>query len=438
MAKLIQKTKFLLRGGGCGTSQMIQYRQKTKISKKDKDQDIDNFISRFNFYVEQIFTKPAVATNQQESQEIMIAIQWFIYQEEIIYKLNKNAAKVMKSYDLILEGIRKLLKSCLIYIRTDQFKCYYIIQIITSLSKVIFSFHIMNDERFMKCDVQKEFLNITCELKQQMEIEKNDLTQIQMEIYLFLTKTSFEMVPNNSNEKEEILKGCLNGIITSIKQMKPSAELFEALFQGACLLYKMNSIQNNRKQYEVYFQIDMLQWEIIKYFSNEEHNLGEVISKIQTVHEKLVKNSNSWKNHFLWIQMIGKISVYHPKLTEHKLNQLTSSYGFSSKEIWKQYLNNGLLIQMNYCNAEAIIQLNQFKKKQLLQLDRRILEDCFKEWENFILLQDFLLNEQNSNVLFTFQAYLKCKFELGSVQAQKDNNLLKVIQIQNFFRFHYF
>ena len=37
-----------------------------------------------------------------------------------------------------------------------------------------------------------------------------------MELYLFLTKTSFEIAPNNSKEREEILKGCLSGIISSI------------------------------------------------------------------------------------------------------------------------------------------------------------------------------------------------------------------------------
>ena len=37
-----------------------------------------------------------------------------------------------------------------------------------------------------------------------------------MENYLFLIRTSFEIAPNNSTEREEILKGCLSGIISSI------------------------------------------------------------------------------------------------------------------------------------------------------------------------------------------------------------------------------
>ena len=47
------------------------------------------------------------------------------------------------------------------------------------------------------------------------------------------------MAPNNSNERNEILKGCLCGIIGSIAEMKPTAELIESLFQGACLFYEM-------------------------------------------------------------------------------------------------------------------------------------------------------------------------------------------------------
>ena len=39
------------------------------------------------------------------------------------------------------------------------------------------------------------------------------------------------MAPNNSNERNEILKGCLYGIIGSITEMKPTAELIQSLFR---------------------------------------------------------------------------------------------------------------------------------------------------------------------------------------------------------------
>ncbi|CAD8130151.1 unnamed protein product [Paramecium sonneborni] len=434
MLSLANKTTSLLRGGGCGSVKISPH---TDENLKSDNQAIQNFINRYNYFVEKICTKAAVAANQSESQEIMIAIQWFIFQEEYIYKLIKNCQNVKKSYNLILDGIRKLMKSCLIYIRTDYFKCLYILQTTASLSKVIFSFHIMNEERFMKYELQKEFLDISDELKQQMEIEKNDLIHIQMELYLFLTKTSFEMAPNNSNEREDILKGCLSGVIGSIMQMKPNAELLESLFKGALLAYKMYAVSKNRKQYEVYFQIDMLQWEIINYFKNEkEKNLVEIIEKIQTIHEQLVKNSINWKTHFLWIQMIGKILIYNPMLTKQKLYQLTSQFnlGASSRQMWKEYQNKGLLIQMNHSNDQAVILLNQLQNKELLQLDRVILEDCFKEWENFLLLKDYFLNEKNPNIYFTFQSYLQIKLKIGSIEPQKDENIL-IGKILTFFDF---
>ncbi|CAD8198799.1 unnamed protein product [Paramecium octaurelia] len=193
-------------GGGC----VLVNQLKSGISQSD-NQDLYNFFNKFYFYVEKICTKAVVAADSSESQEIMIALQWFIFQEENIYNLNKNAQSVVKSYDLILKGIKKLLKSCLICIRTDSFKCLYILQITASLSKVIFSFHVLNEKRFMKCDLQQEFLDISDELRQQMQIEKNDLIQNEMEVYLFLTKTSFEISPNNGKEKEKILQGCLYG-----------------------------------------------------------------------------------------------------------------------------------------------------------------------------------------------------------------------------------
>ncbi|CAD8166294.1 unnamed protein product [Paramecium pentaurelia] len=102
----------------------------------------------------------------------MKAIQWFVYQEKCIYNLIKNIYNVKKSYDLILEGITYLLKSCLFYIRTDFFKCFYILQITTSLSKVIFSFHLMNEQRYMKFVTKHELIDICDEIKQQIDIEK--------------------------------------------------------------------------------------------------------------------------------------------------------------------------------------------------------------------------------------------------------------------------
>ncbi|CAK86295.1 unnamed protein product (macronuclear) [Paramecium tetraurelia] len=368
----------------------------------------------------------------------MIALQWFIFQEEIIYNLNKNAQSVVKSYDLILKGIRKLLKSCLVYIRTDAFKCLYILQTTASLSKVIFSFHLLNQGRFMKCDLQQELLDISDELNQQMEIEKNDLIQNQMELYLFLTKTSFEISPNNSNEREEILKGCLSGIIRSIIDMKPNEELFESLFQGACHLYNLYAVSNNRKQFEVYFQIDMLQWEIINYFKNEKlQNLDEIILHVQEIHDKIVKNSNVWKYHYLWVQMIGKILQYNPLLTKEKLSQIINSFnqGLKPDQIWKEYQRKGILIQMNNRNDQAVIQLHQLQNNQLSQIDRKILETCFKEWEVFLLLKDYLINEQYQNIPFTFGSYLNSKLAIELKEIKKNEIIFAIKNIKRFLGF---
>ncbi|CAD8215457.1 unnamed protein product [Paramecium octaurelia] len=159
---------------------VVELQKQIRNNQKSKNQTIQIItisLRNSNFYVEIICTKAVVAADQSENQQIMNALQWFCFQEENIYNLNKNAESVVKSYDQILEGIRKLLKSCLIYIRTDSFKFLYIIQTTASLSKVIFSFHMLKKNRFMKCDLQQEFLDISDELIQNMEIEKNDLIQ---------------------------------------------------------------------------------------------------------------------------------------------------------------------------------------------------------------------------------------------------------------------
>ncbi|CAD8182028.1 unnamed protein product [Paramecium pentaurelia] len=407
-----QKESILL-GGGCCPPRTSPLEQ---LIQKSDNQDIYTFFNKFRFYVQIICTQAVVAADKSESQEIMIAIQWFIFQEENIYKLNKSSQSVAKSYDLIFQGIRELLKSCLIYVRTDPFKCFYILQITASLSKVIFSFHLKNDKRFMECDLQKEILEICDKLRQQMEIEKNDWIQSQLELYLFLTKTSFQMAPTNRSERDKLLYGCLKGIINSLIEMKPNMELLETLFQGLCQLYNMYIENKNRKYYQVYFYIDILQWEIIYSFKNEQlQDLEEILFRIEAIYKKIVSNSNIWKYHYLWIQMIGKILIYNPLIAKQKFYQLTKTHksGAKSSQIWKEYQNKGFLIQVNKIDDQALIQLNSLKNNQLLQIDRPIFEECFKGWENFLLLKDFLLNEQYQNFPFTFGSYLNRKLDFG-------------------------
>ncbi|CAD8092137.1 unnamed protein product [Paramecium primaurelia] len=76
-----------------------------------------------------------------------------------------------------------------------------------SIQSDIFSIqeNIRNDQKFINCDTQKQFVDICDELRQQIEIEMNDLIQSQLELYLFLTKTSFQISPNDGKERDDIL-----------------------------------------------------------------------------------------------------------------------------------------------------------------------------------------------------------------------------------------
>ncbi|CAD8092496.1 unnamed protein product [Paramecium primaurelia] len=398
MSDLLNKITSPLRGGGFGSIKIIP---NTDEVQKPYIQEIENFITRFDSFVQTIQTKAA----------------------ENIYKLIKNSSKVLKSYNLILDGILKLLKSCLFYIRTDSFKLLFILTS-ASLSKVIFSFHIRKDQRFMNCDTQK---HICEELRQQMEIEKNDLIHTQLELYLFLTKTSFQMAPNDSKESDDILQGCLNGIINSIIDVKPNTELLIQLFHGACLLY-------NTGQYELYFQINMLQLEILNNQKNDnELNLEQIILQIEKTHEKFKEleisfflDLNDWKNPNIYFSQNKK------KIKAHQLLNL--------KEKWKEYLKKGFLIKMNHSNDQAIILLNEFNNNELTQVDILILVDTFKEWENLILLKDFLMNEEyktkKMKQLETFNNFLFDYFDqitgfssgkLQEIGSHKD-------KLQNFIR----
>ncbi|CAD8089075.1 unnamed protein product [Paramecium primaurelia] len=61
---------------------LFRMNPRTYANLQSDIQDIDNFIIKFSSFVEIICAKADVAINSIESQEIMLAIQWFIFQEE--------------------------------------------------------------------------------------------------------------------------------------------------------------------------------------------------------------------------------------------------------------------------------------------------------------------------------------------------------------------
>ncbi|CAD8210103.1 unnamed protein product [Paramecium pentaurelia] len=85
-------------------------------------------------------------------------------------------------------------------------------------------------------------------------------------------------------------------------------------------------------------------------------------------------------------------------------------------------------------NDQALILLNQLKNKELTQIDKLILEYTFKEWENLMVLKDFLMNGKNDNIHFTFGFYLK--FKLGCMDPYV--NTPSICKFYNFLILSYF
>ncbi|CAD8118451.1 unnamed protein product [Paramecium primaurelia] len=290
MLALVNTTSSSLRGGGCGSFRM---NPRTYGNLESDIQDLDNFITKFNSVVEIICAKADVAINSIEFSKIMIAIQWFIFQEENIYKLNKNPL-----YREIIQpdcrGNPKIIEKLL--------DLYQNRLITASLSKAIFSFHAINSDRIMNFDLQKQFLDISDDLKQQIEIEKNDLIQIQMEVYLFLKK---------------LLSRQLQIIITKGRILQKDLQVvyLDRQYNQNLMLNYLNPYLRQPAKFTTYIMGNH------QLFKNDlQQNLEEIIFHIEKTHEKLVKNSNNWMNHFLWIQMIGKILVYNPLITKKNQN----------------------------------------------------------------------------------------------------------------------
>lgn len=52
--------------------------------------------------------------------------------------------------------------------------------------------------------------------------------------------------------------------------------------------------------------------------------LEAIILQIETIYDTIVKSSKNWREHYIWIQMIGKILVFNPLLTIKRLGQLNT------------------------------------------------------------------------------------------------------------------
>ncbi|CAD8198801.1 unnamed protein product [Paramecium octaurelia] len=87
---------------------------------------------------------------------------------------------------------------------------------------------------------------------------------------------------------------------------------------------------------------------------------------------------------------------------------------------------------MNHSKDQAVIQLNQLQNNKLGSMERKILETCFKEWEMFLLLKDFLINEQYQNIPFTFGSYLKSKLFIEGNELQKNEIKFAINNINKF------
>ncbi|CAD8117388.1 unnamed protein product [Paramecium primaurelia] len=161
-----------------------------------------------------------------------------------------------------------------------------------------------------------------------MKIEKNDLIQIYMEVYLFLTKTSFEWLQITITkwiilQKDLQVTACKTHNIYKIKKIENN---MKCIFKQTCYDGRL----------QVFLEITNKQF------------FG--------VYENLVKKLQQLEKSFLWVQMMV---IFNTLLTKQGLNELTSSNNFwvNSRQICKQYQNKGILIQMNHKNDQAFILL---------------------------------------------------------------------------------
>ncbi|CAK74511.1 unnamed protein product (macronuclear) [Paramecium tetraurelia] len=163
----MQQFEIQLRGGGCGKAKPILKVEENLIIGVPKD-----LLIKLENQINIINTKATLLVDPQQRNEVIIAIQWFIYNREHLntFCVNQNLTQLI--YTKSLNSARDLLKILPVYLRSSWFLCYQVLQICNDFLRIIYSFQIQNEGREMELTMQQELLQDVEEIKQSQILNK--------------------------------------------------------------------------------------------------------------------------------------------------------------------------------------------------------------------------------------------------------------------------
>ncbi|CAD8105109.1 unnamed protein product [Paramecium sonneborni] len=401
-----QITFLKLRGGGCcNTKQQIH-----DFSKLNQKQIEENFVSNLQLFTNIIVEKSLSFQDNMNKDEILTAFQWFLNQKEQFLIICNEEIFNQTIYEVIEKILEQLLKQLKIYVKLSGFLFYLLLQICNDLFRIIFSYQLKNEERYMQEDLKKTFLEYISETECQIQVEALNIWINGVEFELQMIKTCIAHCRTNSQQGKELVLSIMSGLISSISQLKPSDELIDSLIQGGKFLllnFYDKKIQNPIQIYEIYYFFENLKWSILNQLKLG-YSIQNIIQQIQDAYLKYIKLSKDWMIHYCWINLISDIMCYRPIVYKNQLSQILQK-GNQDQETWNQLIMSNQIVQLPYHKFAG--KLKMFGNQNF----------SFKKFGSLKLFQEYLISNESN--IFLLPNYVDFNFNLQKEEQLNDEDL---------------
>ncbi|CAD8119818.1 unnamed protein product [Paramecium sonneborni] len=375
---VIHPKQQMLRGGGCGSSIELASQPLNLPSYIPV-----NFSSNIKKYSDIIVEKASIIFDKMKKNEVLIALLWFQDNAIYIQSLCLNDQMTLKHYPLIEKTLENLMKCLDIYLQSSGYLFYQLLQICNCLIRVIFSYQLKNEDRFLQENLKQVFLEQIANIETLMQIESTNIWITGIEFEIQLIKTWLSHCRTNSEKPKELGLAVLSGIVSSIAQLKPSDELIQSLIESAKFIL-MNffecQIKNPIQKYEIYYFFESLKWSILNQLLKG-CSVQKQIKQIEEGYKKYIEPSKDWMIHFCWINVISDLISYRPIINKKSIPNIIKSTQ-PDYEIFKQLLNSQHIVSIPYDKNYARVQIFNVEKSNY---------QIFKELKIF---QEYLISEE--------------------------------------------
>ncbi|CAD8172290.1 unnamed protein product [Paramecium pentaurelia] len=402
-----------LRGGGCAATKNTQ----EKITQLNNKLPI-NFASKIKDHTNIISEKSSTFSDKLYQDEILSSFQWFYNHKEYFQILCNDDQLNSIFYHLIETCAETLLKQLIIYIRLSGFLFYQLLDICNDLFRVIFSYQLKNEDRYMQESLKQSLLEMISEIESQISVESINLWKNGVEFELQLIKTCIAHCRTNSEKEKELVIAIVCGVASSISQLSPSPELIDALIEaGKYLLLNFydKQIQHPLQKYEIYYFFENLKWSIINQLKVG-YSVQKTINTVLDGFNLYIKPSKDWMIHFCWVKFISDLMSYRPIINKFSLNQQQNSNQLN----WNELIVSNQIVQLPYDKTSGKLQI--FGKKNNLNL---------KQFHQLILFQEYLLDIQEKFQLLPSYSIFQFNNQNIEMISDQDLNIKKLISESN-------